>query len=530
MKKPLGAQISHALKKQGVEVIFGIPGVHNVELYRGIEEAGLKHILTRHEQGAGFMADGYARATGKPGVAFVITGPGLCNIMTPMGQAYSDSIPMLVISSCLNPGDLTTERGRLHEMKDQEAAASTVCDWSKTALDPENAYQLLDRAFFEFISARPRPKHIQVPISVLGALAKPSLDPIKINLNKLDQPHLHEQVANELSVARRVIVIVGGGCATASIELRFLIEKIGAASFSTYAGRGVINDNNKLYFGATMARADSVHDFAQADLVLAIGTTLSEVDLWRNHIGHNCKLIRVDIDPSQLGDQHKSDLTIMADAKTFIAGVNSKLKEYTINSDWDEGYVKNRRAIFRKQVDSERPGIVPLVDALHEVLNEDTLIYSDMTQFAYVAKEIYPMTKPSKWHHPFGFGTLGYALPAAIGGKIGDPKQSVVAIMGDYGFHYTMQELGVAVEHRLGIPIIIWDNEKLKEIEDSMIESQIAPNAVIAKNPDFCKLAEAFGAHSSRPNSIEDFKIAIKLALTAELPTVIHLKSDLTTG
>ena len=143
MKKPLGAQISHTLKKQGVEVIFGIPGVHNVELYRGIEEAGLKHILTRHEQGAGFMADGYARATGKPGVAFVITGPGLCNIMTPMGQAYSDSIPMLVISSCLNPGDLTTERGRLHEMKDQEAAASTVCDWSKTALDPENAYQLL---------------------------------------------------------------------------------------------------------------------------------------------------------------------------------------------------------------------------------------------------------------------------------------------------------------------------------------------------------------------------------------------------
>ena len=121
-------------------------------------------------------------------------------------------------------------------------------------------------------------------------------------------------------------------------------------------------------------------------------------------------------------------------------------------------------------------------------------------------------------------------MPAAIGGKIGDPKQSVVAIMGDYGFHYTMQELGVAVEHRLGIPIIIWDNEKLKEIEDSMIESQIAPNAVIAKNPDFCKLAEAFGAHSSRPNSIEDFKIAIKLALTAELPTVIHLKSDLTTG
>ena len=138
MKKPLGAQIPSILKENDVEIIFGIPGVHNIELYRGIEEAGLKHILARHEQGAGFMADGYARATGKPGIAFVITGPGLCNIMTPMGQAYSDSVPMLVISSCLNHGDHAVSKGRLHEMRDQEAAAATVCDWSKTALDVSN--------------------------------------------------------------------------------------------------------------------------------------------------------------------------------------------------------------------------------------------------------------------------------------------------------------------------------------------------------------------------------------------------------
>ena len=173
-QRPLGAQISHMLKSRGVETIFGIPGVHNQEMYRGIEEAGLTHVLARHEQGAGFMADGYARATGKPGVAYVITGPGLCNIMTPMGQAYSDSVPMLVISSCLNRADLGMGRGRLHEMKDQEIAAGTVCDWSLTAMDAASAYQLIDRALAEFATGRKRPKHIQVPIEVLEALAPPA--------------------------------------------------------------------------------------------------------------------------------------------------------------------------------------------------------------------------------------------------------------------------------------------------------------------------------------------------------------------
>ncbi|MEM6341617.1 MAG: thiamine pyrophosphate-binding protein, partial [Pseudomonadota bacterium] len=160
-QRPLGAQISHMLKDRGVDVIFGIPGVHNQELYRGIEEAGITHVLARHEQGVGFMADGYARATGRPGVAYVITGPGLTNIMTPMGQAYSDSVPMLVISSCLD--ETAATRGQLHQMRDQRGAAATVCDWSEEARTAEAAYALIDRAMIEFETQRKRPKHIQVP-------------------------------------------------------------------------------------------------------------------------------------------------------------------------------------------------------------------------------------------------------------------------------------------------------------------------------------------------------------------------------
>ena len=211
--RPLGAQISHMLKDRGVDVIFGIPGVHNQEMYRGIEEAGIQHVLARHEQGAGFMADGYARATGKPGVAYVITGPGLCNIMTPMGQAYSDSVSVLVISSCLD--ETAATRGQLHQMKDQRAAAETVCDWSEEARTPEAAYAVIDRALSEFETARPRPKHLTVPIKVLeGNASEPPAGVAAVPSDQMS-PEAAEALATELAQAKRPLIVLGGGCVSA---------------------------------------------------------------------------------------------------------------------------------------------------------------------------------------------------------------------------------------------------------------------------------------------------------------------------
>ena len=206
---PLGTQISYVLKARGVDVVFGIPGVHNQELYRGLEEAGLRHILARHEQGAGFMADGYARATGRAGVAFVITGPGLCNIMTALGQAYSDSVPLLVFSSCLD--DIETRKGQLHQMKDQLAAAATVCDWSELAQSDAQVYRLMDQAFAEFAHQRPRPKHIQIPITSLAAAAQAA--PAAQPLPRAPAPVAGDiaKAAEMLRLAKKPLVILGGG-------------------------------------------------------------------------------------------------------------------------------------------------------------------------------------------------------------------------------------------------------------------------------------------------------------------------------
>ncbi len=202
----------------------------------------------------------------------------------------------------------------------------------------------------------------------------------------------------------------------------------------------------------------------------------------------------------------------------------------TINpqTDWTAPEVAAARARWRAEVDAERPGIVAICDALRAALPEDTTVYSDMTQFAYVAKEVWDMPRAGLWHHPFGFGTLGYALPAAIGGKVGLPDHPVVAIAGDYGFQYTVQELGTAVELGLPLPILLWDNGKLKEIEECMQRSQIAPNAVIARNPDFGALARAWGAYATQPETLADLARDVQAALRADGPTVIRMTPALT--
>ena len=526
--RALGTQISHQLKSRGVEVIFGIPGVHNQELYRGIEEAGLRHILARHEQGAGFMADGYARATGRPGVCYVISGPGLTNIMTPLGQAYSDSVPLLVIASCLDPAALGWGRGRLHEMKDQRAAAETVCDWAVQAADAGAAYHQIDRALHEFATGRPRPKYLQVPISLLETQVPAAPPPrstarfARTGAGAGWDPALLRQY-------RRPLVILGGGARRAT-GVTALLQRLGAAVFETQAGRGIVAADYPLHFGSMLEQPDAARVLAEADLVLAIGTELSELDLWRAHPGHVAPLVRVDIDPAMLTSAD-TDIGILAEAGAFVDRLSADLgPDWAAATGWSAGEVAGKRKIWRGQVAADYPGLNRLCEALRHALPPATMIYSDMTQLAYAALLLWPMDRPGHWHHPHGFGTLGYALPAAIGGAIGRPGLPTIAIAGDYGFQFTVQELATAVELRLPLPVILWDNGKLGAIEASMVRAQIAPHAVIQQNPDFLALARAYGAAAVAPRSLQALAAHLQEALSADRPTVIHVTPDTIRG
>ncbi|MEL6700780.1 MAG: thiamine pyrophosphate-binding protein, partial [Pseudomonadota bacterium] len=291
-QRPLGAQISHALRARGVDTIFGIPGVHNQEMYRGIEEAGIRHILARHEQGAAFMADGYARATGRLGVCYIITGPGLANAMTPLGQAYSDSVSVLAIASCLH--ETAARRGQLHQMRDQEGAARTVCAWSETAQSPDAAYGLVDRAFADAAARRKRSMALHVPIPLLEARAPEAPAPLTPPaLPSADEASVAD-LRDLLSASRAPLIIAGGGAVKARVAE--LATVLGAATFTTYAGGGLVPEH-PLDYGSYLARPSSADVIAQADLVIVLGSELAEVDLWRNALGHTAPMIRVDIDP-----------------------------------------------------------------------------------------------------------------------------------------------------------------------------------------------------------------------------------------
>ena len=528
MQRPLGAQISHMLKDRGVDVVFGIPGVHNQEMYRGIEEAGITHVLARHEQGAGFMADGYARATGKPGVAYVITGPGLTNIMTPMGQAYSDSVPMLVISSCLD--ETAATRGQLHQMKDQRAAAAAVCDWSEEARTAEAAYALIDRAFAEFSAYRSAPKHIQIPISLLQTSVAPP--PARGLWPSVPSGRLGFSWGDAVLQAKRPLFVLGVEAGFLQLGRQRLFSRLKAACIETFSGRGMAG-KSALNFGTCLGRPESADVLGRADLVVLLGTHLPETEIWREKSGIQGDCIQIGLDPARRAADATAFLWCSSDA--FLECVEDRLdavaQERVVETEWTRREVTKARKRWRAQIDSERPGLLPVIDALQEAVSENTVIYSDMTQLAYAALEVWQENHaPGGWHHPTGFGTLGYATPAAIGGAVARKGQPTMAIIGDYGFHYTMAELGVAVELGLPLPIILWDNGKLKEIEDSMTRAQIAPNAVIARNPDFCKLAEAFGARAAAPQSLSEMQDAVRTAFDADGPTLIYVTPRITSS
>ena len=266
------------LEAYGVDTVFGIPGVHNIELYRALPRSKIRHILPRHEQGAGFMADGYARATGKPGVCFTISGPGLLNILTPMAEAWSDSSPLLVISSALDIGDSAQGRGRLHEMLDQRGAAASVSSLAMRAYSPKDVRDCVARAFASFASARPRPAYLEIPIDVLKAPAGEGWQARALPSRPLPDPAKIAAAIAKLNAAKNPVIILGGGALHAGAAALAIAEKLCAPILTTTAGKGAVPADHPLCLGFKLTRTGIADYLAKSDAVLCAGSELSETD------------------------------------------------------------------------------------------------------------------------------------------------------------------------------------------------------------------------------------------------------------
>ncbi len=523
-----GEALVRLLEAYGVDTVFGVPGVHTLELYRGLADSGIRHILPCHEQGGGFMADGYARLSGRPGVCFVITGPGVTNVATPLGQAYSDSVPLLLISSVNSTRTLGKGWGELHEIRDQRGVTTPLTALSATALSPDDLPDLLARAFAVFAGARPRPVHIEIPTDVLAAPVSETWATRPAPSRPAPAAEDVGRAADLLARAERPLVLVGGGALGARDAIIAIAEALNAPVITSLAAKGLIPDSHPLALGSALWLAETKAWLAEADVVLVLGSELAATDSLARSLSIPGRLIRVDIDAGKLVDRHPAEVGILADAPAAAKAIADRLSG---NGGGWNGETAKRVARTRKaNLEAAKPlqrVHLKVLHTLRAALPDDAVITADMTQLSYTGNTFYPVDQPRGWVYPAGYGTLGYALPAAIGAKLAAPQRPVVALAGDAGFLYTVQELATAAELRLPVVVVLWNNEALGQIRDDMIAKGISEVGIIQRNPDFLMLARAFGCHGVRPGSLEALGSELAAALERDGPTVIEIRQDL---
>jgi 5-guanidino-2-oxopentanoate decarboxylase len=531
MSRNIGGYLVELLAANDIDTVFGIPGVHNLELYRGLAATPIRHVLVRHEQGAGFAADGFARLSGRPAAAFVISGPGVTNIMTAVAQSYSDSVPLLVVAAAPVSASFTKQWGVLHELYDQAALAAGVFGIARSARSAEDVREHLRLCLASFRTGRPRPAYLEIPLDVLAQTT--ALEARRFE----DTPLLPHASADQigaavrlLSQAARPLVIAGGGARRAAAELRRLVETLDCPLVTTAAGKGVLAETHPANFGASLPYRPIQRLISDADVVLAVGTELGETDVYfTTKLPIGGLLIRVDVDPVKLSDQYAADVCVWSDARSALHAINQALagraQEAATVAGWCTalGGAAKFHSEIESGLDANARAQWNALRAIKAALPWDGVVFSDMTQIAYFGNYAYPVEHPGQWFHPSGYGTLGFALPAALGAKISSPARAIIALAGDFGLQFTVTELMTAVEAGLSLPIVVWNNSALGQIRDDMVAAHIPEIGVIARNPDFVALSKACGAEGYRVHDPAALTEAIRTALCHAGPTLIEV-------
>ena len=523
----LGTKLSALLQAQGVEHVFGIPGVHTIELYRGLAESALQHHTPRHEQGAGFMADGYTRVSGKPGVCFIITGPGMTNIATAMGQAYADSIPMLVISS-INPRDtLGHMNGMLHEMPDQRGFSAKITRFSHTLGRVPDLPLVLERAFAVFHSAKPGPVHIEIPTDLLGASAselnttQPRIPPAPPCPADQDI----ETAAHVLRSTRQPLILAGGGARHAATGIQALAECLDSPVVMTVNGRGILPHGHPLAVSASPSLKAVRSLVDQSDVVLALGTELGPTDYNMYSISPfriDGKLIRCDIDSTQLSRNLRADHCLAGDAALTV---NQLLQRLDSSASERDGANRARRTMdeSRAELSPNMRRHVQIIEQIRDAVPNATFV-GDSTQLVYAGNLLFGVNAPNRWFNSStGFGTLGYALPAAIGAAIANPEKPVLCIAGDGGLQFVLGELGAIMDASVPVIVLVWNNDGYGEIKNHMLNAGVTPAGVDLCTPDFCQLASAYGMAAERPKQLEEAISCIVQAVDDREPLLLQL-------
>jgi 5-guanidino-2-oxopentanoate decarboxylase len=511
-----------------VDTVFGMAGTMTVELYRGIALAGIRHVQCRNEQGASLMADGYARATGKPGVCTIIAGPGVTNAATGIAQAYCDSQPMLVLSGACATRTQGKGWGAIHELADQAAVTAGFTAFSAMVRYPEELPELIARAYAVFRGSRPRPVHLSLPRDVLPEPVEGDWKTRRAPTLPMPDPAAIEEAADRLAQAKRPLILVGGGAVGTRKALTAIAERIGAPVLSTNAGKGILPESHPLSLGCSIVQQPSQEGLADADLVLLVGSEVAAGDSFLPKLDIAGDIIRIDIDPAELTSMYSAAVPIQSDAGAAMLALSSALAGRKATAQRSDGEIRVRDILARNSAiltDVEKQH-ARVWNILRSALPADAIVMGDASQIVYTGSFAMPMEMERCWYYSGTYCALGVALPMAVGAKLGAPHRPVIAVAGDGGIMFTVNELATAAEERLALPVIVWNNDALMAIVDQMDRQQIPRIGVEPRSPDFLRVAEGLGCHATRPASAGQLAESVRNALVADRPTLIEVRQD----
>ncbi len=518
-----GEALAAQLAREGVEHVFGIPGVQLDYAMDGLAKQGdrIRYIVTRHEQAAAYMADGYARSSGRVGVCMVVPGPGVLNAAAGLATAYSCSSQVLLIAGQIPSAHLGEGLGLLHEIPDQSGLLKSLTKWHARARGAAEIPALVHEAFRQMHSGRPRPAALEVPPDVLRAradveLPQPDPDPGSGRLEP--DPGALDRAAALLRKAERPVVYAGGGVVTAgaSEALGALADRLQSPVVVSTFGRGALSDRHPLALTALGGQ----RVLPEADVVLAVGSRF--VSGRGAAVETRGSLILVNADASDLGGVRRPDVAVHGDALLALRGLLQRLEGQPERPSRtsEAGAV---RAWCASRLEALEPQ-VGWLRALRAGLPDDAIVVDELTQVGYVARVAYPVYGPRTYLTPGYQGTLGYGFPTALGAKVANPRRAVVSVTGDGGFGWSLQELATARQHEIGLVTVVFNDGafgNVRRIQEAQFQGRVIGSALV--NPDYVRLAEAFGVRGARADSPEALAALLRAALDDGSPTLLEV-------
>jgi len=522
-----GEWVVRSLAREGVRHVFGIPGIHNLPIYDALlRQSEITHVLARHEQGAAFMADGYARASGTPGVVVVTSGPAATNTLTPLAESYSGSVPVFVIMSDIASSLVGRDLGALHEVPNQIDCFRPVTRWAEALQDTSAIPASLATAFDLTRTGRPGPIALSIPNDLLFARAEATTPPVGTSRRPPCHVRDVDAAARRLGAATRPLIVTGGGVVVAGAEreLADLARRLGAPVITTVSGRGAVDERDPLWHSVLPDRRATAAALQAADVVLAVGTKLGHRSLEKLGVtlGAGQTLIHLDLDPSVIGRAFKAEIAVVGDARDGLARLLESLGTGAPARGWDRAWLASLRSDAGPRF---TPDVAATIAALRQTLPDDAIVVNDQTGLTYWMEHRFPVYAPRTFLYPTGSAVLGYAVPAAIGAKLARPERAVVAVAGDGGFMFSVAELATAVKYRLPIVFVVVNDDRygaIKYLQTRLYDGRWGETELA--NPDFPALAHAFGASGERVETAAALSGAISRGLLANGPTVLELR------